>query len=140
MPARWAIRSPARRHSTIGLVDGLWDANREEECLSSCVQRVLSRPGVPHRRARTLGQIAFCNGRTSPRIPRAVDSSSDTHACDDSAISRETIAKAITVGLEQGFAEGCPLRSAELLYGLLSQADVQQGLQRFAPRKPASSS
>ena len=121
----------------IGLVDGLWDASREEDCLTSFVQRVLSHPGVrtsePVPTADRLQQWEYITSN-----PASIDSSSDSVPAM-TLRSRETIAKAITVGLEQGFAAGCRCER-ELFYGLLSQADVQQGLQRFSPRKPASSS
>jgi 3-hydroxyacyl-CoA dehydrogenase/enoyl-CoA hydratase/3-hydroxybutyryl-CoA epimerase len=121
----------------IGLVDGLWDANLEEDCLTSFVQRVLSHPGVrTSEPSPSVDRVQQWKDIASN--PASIDSSSDTLPAM-TLRSRETIAKAITVGLEQGFAEGCRCER-ELFYSLLSQADVQQGLQRFAPRKPASSS
>jgi enoyl-CoA hydratase/carnithine racemase len=130
----------------IGLVDGLWDASREEDCLSSCVQQVLSHPGV--RSGESVASVdrlqewkEIASNPASIGIG-AIDTSNNPSGDATPPMtlrSRETIAKAITTGLEHGFAEGCRCER-ELFYGLLSQADVQQGLQRFAPRKPASSS
>ncbi|MBU6237459.1 MAG: enoyl-CoA hydratase/isomerase family protein [Planctomycetes bacterium] len=121
----------------IGLVDGLWDANLEEDCLTSFVQRVLSHPGVrTSEPSPSVDRVQQWKDIASN--PASIDSSSDSVPAM-TLRSRETIAKAITVGLEQGFAAGCRCER-ELFYSLLSQPDVQQGLQRFAPRKPASSS
>jgi 3-hydroxyacyl-CoA dehydrogenase/enoyl-CoA hydratase/3-hydroxybutyryl-CoA epimerase len=120
----------------IGLVDGLWDAERDEECLDQFVQRVLSHPGV-----------------RSNRQPASSDSLQQWNAirCDLGATnasqdtvppmirrSQEQIARAISMGLEHGFEAGCR-SERESFFGLLSNADVQQGLQRFAPRRPSSS-
>lgn len=120
----------------IGLVDGLWDADREEECLSRCVQRVLTQPGVRSSEPPSSADRV----RQWKEIASNLDSN---NAASDSTPamtirSRETIAKAISLGLEYGFAEGLRCER-ESFWGLLSQADVQQGLQRFAPRRPASS-
>lgn len=127
----------SQRALEIGLVDGLWEADREEECLSHELHRILARAGErsndPPPSVPSLGQWKEIRA-----IPPMTDPSSPVIP-PMTLRSQESIARAITVGLEQGFNEGCRCER-ELFYGLLSQSDVQQGLQRFASRRPANSS
>jgi 3-hydroxyacyl-CoA dehydrogenase/enoyl-CoA hydratase/3-hydroxybutyryl-CoA epimerase len=126
----------SQRALEIGLVDGLWDSDREEDCLNSYVDRVLSHPGVRSKEIPASGDRLV----QWKSIQSGMNSADPTQETITPMIhrSRETIAKAITVGLENGFSEGMRCER-ELFYGLLSQTDVQQGLQRFAPRRPPSS-
>lgn len=119
----------------IGLVDGLWDADREEECLDQFVQRVLSLPDV--RSGRRSASSDSLKQWSVIRCERdALNPSQDT-AIPMIQRSQEQIAQAISVGLEGGFEAGCR-SERESFFGLLSNPDVQQGLQRFAPRRSSS--
>lgn len=126
----------SQRALEIGLVDGLWDSVREEDCLNRCMDRILSHPGV------RSNEIAASSDRLQQwkSISREIESADPAQDTITPMVlrSREAIAQAITLGLEQGFPEGLRCER-ELFYGLLSQTDVQQGLQRFAPRRPPSS-
>lgn len=119
----------------IGLVDGLWDLEGEEGCLAGFVQQLLSHPGVRFRETpSTIDRL-----RQWKEIVAGLKSANaDEEPPAMTLRSRETIARAITAGLEEGFADGLRIER-ECFWGLLSQPDVQQGLQRFAPRRPASS-
>ncbi|MFN6130093.1 MAG: enoyl-CoA hydratase-related protein [Planctomycetota bacterium] len=118
-----------------GLVDGLWDADREEECLRECVQTVLSYPWP--RACKPLSSTERL--RQWQEIASTLDSNQTPSESTPAMTLRSQgmIAKAITAGLEHGFDDGLRCER-EAFWGLLSQADVQQGLQRFAPRRPAT--
>jgi 3-hydroxyacyl-CoA dehydrogenase/enoyl-CoA hydratase/3-hydroxybutyryl-CoA epimerase len=112
-----------------GLVHGLWDPAREEEALQEYVSSAKSPNAMP-------AEARKPSGPTSPVTLRRAASIEESAPPPMTLRARKAIAEAITHGLEDGFDEG-ERREREQFFGLLSQPDVQQGLQRFAARRPS---
>ncbi|MCU0708556.1 MAG: enoyl-CoA hydratase-related protein [Pirellula sp.] len=116
-----------------GMVDGLWDPEREEEALQETIASAKSRNAMPAE-GRKPSDFA-----TSPDGLRRAASMEENTTPPMTLRARKAIAEAIVHGLKDGLDEGERLER-EQFFGLLSEPDVQQGLQRFATRRPSSSS
>lgn len=116
-----------------GLVDGLWDPEREEDALQEYVTSIKTPQGF-------VAAGRKPSGLTSPDLLQLATSGNSDDGTTPAMTLRARIAitEAIAHGLTDGMVEG-ERWEREQFFGLLSQPDVQQGLQRFASRRPSPS-